>query len=222
MTLVSGTSGIPTSAPARGSRGLRRAATALILGLFVGTAAPARAQGVEITPFAAYRFGNSLRNGSIDASVAYGAELGLPTGRDGYRLSIFSSYANPEATARLLGGTARFNLNVVFTGFGGSADLAPDLPVRPVVGGHLLWTHLSAAGASIDRFGLSGNIGLKASLGPGASLTGGWRAYSTLVDGGTSLYCGVGFGAGCSVGVGGYSKFSSEFYGGVTLGLGAR
>lgn len=194
-----------------------------LLTLVAFGATPLQAQVMEIAPFVGYRFGNDLRNGHIDASTAYGAELSFQTPVPGYRVSLFYSYAQPTAYARYVGGDTNFRLNASFAGLGATREFLPGSPVTPVGGGHLMWTHLSAAGRSADFFGLSGHVGLKADLSETVALSGGWRLFSTIVDAGTGVYCGVGTGgSGCSLGFSGSSIFSSEFYGGVKVGLGSR
>jgi heat shock protein HslJ len=188
--------------------------------LLLAVAPAASAQSVELTPFVAYRFGNTLRNGTIDGGEAFGVALRVPTRRPGYAFEAYYSRQSTDAIVQFLGVERQFGVTGSYLGLGSSREMAFAPRWRSSVGVHATWSRLASNAGSIDRLGASLGLGTKYALTPALSINTGWRLFSTFVNTSSGVGCGLGTGgAGCSIGFSGSSFLQSEFSAGFSIGF---
>jgi len=183
---------------------------------------PATASGyhAELAPFAAFRFGGSLKNSlnnasyNLQESFAWGGSLDFVLGR-GNRLTVL--YSRQETQVDTSGGTVPITLQYVHVG--GTRDLRSQGVARPFITGALGIALADAAGTRIDnttKFGLSGSIGLRTPGDKRLAIRGEARGYLTFVgQQNTAGTCG---GGGCAI----VFQTGTLFQGELALGLGFR
>lgn len=170
--------------------------------------APVRAeQGVELTPFAGFRFGGGFEDNvaGVDLDVREGAGFGL----------IFDIQADAEAqyelfygfqgtrleTEGLFGGTPLFDLDIHYLHIGGTYVL-PGEKVRPFVAGGLGLTFFVPQGAgpgSETRFSVSLGGGAKVPFSKRVGLRLEARGFLTILPESTEIFCVSAGGAACDV-----------------------
>ena len=194
----------------RRARGLPRAIGALLLGLLLAAPAAARAdRGIEITPYAGFRFGGSFDDnttgGSLDVDPAgsFGLILDLAaTGETQYEL--FYGYQRTELSGSgTFGGTPLFDLDLHYLHLGGTY-LFPEERVRPYLAGGLGATFLVPDGEGLGAkayFSLSLGGGVKIPLTGRIGLRVEGRGFLTILPESTEIFCVSSGGAACRVSV---------------------
>jgi opacity protein-like surface antigen len=174
---------------------LRQATTALATaGLLVGLAAGARAQSVQITPFAGYAFGGSVRDAvldekrSFDAALAYGGALSFPIS-ESWRFELL--YSRQETTlAGGLGPSYDVTIERYLAGF--QEEKGPDQPVRWFGTVWLGATRFVPGLPGFDsetKFGGGVGLGVKTFFGENVGLRLEARGFYTLVKGEGGVFC---------------------------------
>ena len=182
-----------------------RLLAAIAVGFVGATAMPTQVAvadelNVEITPFAAYRFGGtfdveeSSASYEVDDSEALGLIFNLrQTGNTQWE--VF--YSRQQSTARLRDSVATsptVETNIQVLQFGGTYQGSGD-SVRPYLAMTLGGTHIKATanGSQSDTF-WSGSVGVGVHVSPSSRL--GFRlearAYGTLMNSNTDLFCRTG------------------------------
>jgi len=169
--------------------GRRSLATTIFLAAFLAaSAASARAQGIEIAPFAGYRFGGgffeALTNQPIDrdGAPAVGLVFDVPLAEGSHLEGLFSHQFADISLAPAAGGTpVRTRVIVQHFQGGGLQEFGVDR-IRPFLMGSLGLTHYSTGADSDVRFtvGAGGGVKLFPSSVVGVRLDG--RVYATFLD----------------------------------------
>src|SRR5262245_14254766 len=146
-----------------------RSFVVVVITCVAGLIAPANllAQGVEVTPFGGYRFGNDFfelitgRPIDVDGAPAFGLIVDVPVGQ-GLQVEALFSHQNAQVSAPTgpLGPAFRSNITVDHLQAGGLQEYA-DGRVRPFATGMLGLTRYAGAGDSEVRFTLGGGGGVK-------------------------------------------------------------
>jgi opacity protein-like surface antigen len=197
----------------------RRYSTLLVIAA-LAAGSPARAQQLEIAPFAAYRFGGSLENAvtadqyNLGAAFAYGGivEVRL-SGMN--RLTVL--YSRQETDADTLGGTIPITLQYIQVG--GTRDMTRTGAARPFVTGALGVGIADAPGTGVGtqtKFGLSAILGVKTPSTSRVVVRAEARGYLTFV--GEQAAAGTCGGGGCQIAFATGTLLQGE----VALGLGFR
>ncbi|HZD54697.1 MAG TPA: hypothetical protein VE080_00450 [Candidatus Aquicultoraceae bacterium] len=201
---------------------------AILATLLVLLPAPVRADlGVELTPFAGFRFGGSFEDNAtgldLDAEegASFGVVLDVPATRE-TEYELFYSFQRTEIGG---GGAFRkeplFDLDVHYLHVGGLL-LFPRERARPFIGGGLGITWFSPRGpgpGSDVRFSLSlgGGVKIPVSKRVGLRLEG--RGFLTILPESTDLFCVSSGGAACDVRVQGDVFGQVELLAGISFGL---
>jgi hypothetical protein len=181
-----------------GASDIRRAvALAVLIGVSFGAAAQEQRLDLEITPYGGWRFGGafdvqeSTDSWEIEDSSSFGLILNL---REGFNTQWEILYSRQSSDARLNSTTqpaSRIDMDVQMLQVGGTYQWEGDT-VRPYLVATLGGTRLAAPSDS-DVF-FSGSIGLGLQILPesrvGIRLEA--RAYGTLTDSDTDLFCSTG------------------------------
>lgn len=199
---------------------------ALLLGTLGTTSVVADELRTELTPFVGYRFGGTFDiEGSsdsyrLDDSEAFGLVLNLRND-DNTQWEIF--YSQQSTTARLEGTTGvspEVDTDLYTLQLGGTYQGDGDT-VRPYVAMTLGGTHIKtlANSSQSDTF-FSGSIGLGLNISPsnrvGLRLEA--RAYGTLTDSSTDLFCRTGPDANvCAIRVDGNLMSQVETFAGIVF-----
>jgi hypothetical protein len=214
---------------------MRSAHWFLVAVLAVSAAIPAqvaRAEGprFEITPFAGYRLGGQFdvedaTDGSedtvdLDAAGSFGLDLGLYRDSGSFYELLYSRQSAGIDGAEA--GLADFDVVTEYLHFGGTLLFADERFYAPYLSVTLGATRLSADRGGYDsETKFSGSIGggFRFPLGDNLAVTTGVRAYLTLIDSDTDLFCiSTGENAGCL-----FKGSGSTFWQGeAQLGLTAR
>jgi len=198
------------------------ARTSLVIALALGiAAAPARAQNVEIAPFAGYRFGGSLQNSvtsdsyTIDAAFAYGGTLEIALSGQN-RLSVL--YSRQETQFDTLSANS-VPLTLQYFQVGGTRDMTSRGAARPFVTGALGIGIASFPGTNVGtetKFGMHAAIGVTTPRTSRFVVRGEFRGYLTFVgDQAVAGSCG---GQGCQIAFASGTLLQGEF----AVGLGLR
>jgi hypothetical protein len=131
------------------------------------SASPARAQAVEIAPFAGYRFGGDfveiLTNTAqdVDGAPSFGITCNVPL-HDGLSLEILYSRQSAHAVIPVAGGAppARIAATSEYWHAGGLQELTGGA-VRPFLTGTLGLTRMAAGGDAEVRFSVGAGSGVK-------------------------------------------------------------
>lgn len=133
----------------------------------IGSSSSLCAQGVEVTPFGGYRFGNDFfelitgRPIDVDGAPAFGLIVDVPVGQ-GLQVEALFSHQNAQVSAPTgpLGPALRSHVTVDHLQAGGLQEYA-DGRVRPFATGMLGLTRYAGAGDSEVRFTLGAGGGVK-------------------------------------------------------------
>jgi hypothetical protein len=199
-----------------------------LLALFALFPAAARADlGIEITPFAGFRFGGNFTDNTtgldldVDEVVSFGLILGIPaTHETDYEL--FYSFQKTKLQGKgLFAGEPLFDLDIHYLHIGGTY-LLPGKRVRPFVGGGLGLTYFSPDGPGLDSkvyFSLSLGGGAKIPISKRVGLRIEARGFLTILPGTTDIFCVSSGGAACDVRVKGDVFGQIELLAGISFGL---
>lgn len=205
-----------------------RLSVALLMAFAALLPSPARAdRGVEITPFAGFRFGGGFEDNTTGATLdvsqgeSYGLILGLRA-TDETRYELFYSFQRTElGEGGVFGGENLFDLDIHYLHIGGTY-LFPGERVRPFIGGGLGLTFFAPDGP-----GLNAKTYFSLSLGGGAKIpiTKKWglrlegRGFMTILPDQTDIFCVSAGGAVCNVRVQGDIFGQVELLVGLSFGL---
>jgi len=176
---------------------LRAATLALLLGASAAATAADDALDFEITPYGGWRFGGtfdiqeSTDSWELDESSSFGLILNL---RERANTQWEFIYSQQESSARLKSSTqpaARVDLDVQYFQVGGTYQWEGDI-LRPYLAATIGGTRVSAPSQS-DAF-WSGSIGLGFQIMPESrvGIRVEARAWGSLTDSSTDLFCSVG------------------------------
>ena len=176
---------------------LRAATLALLLGASAAATAADDALDFEITPYGGWRFGGtfdiqeSTDSWELDESSSFGLILNL---RERANTQWEFIYSQQESSARLKSSTqpaARVDLDVQYFQVGGTYQWEGDI-LRPYLAATIGGTRVSAPSQS-DAF-WSGSIGLGFQIMPESrvGIRVEARAWGSLTDSNTDLFCSVG------------------------------
>lgn len=205
---------------------LRTAVPLLTLLLLVPS--PSRADwGVEITPFAGFRFGGSFEDNTtgLDLDVDEGESFGLildvrATPETEYEL-FYSVQKTKLQGDGLFGGKPLFDLDIHYLHIGGTY-LFPGERVNPFIGGGLGLTYFSPDGPGLDSevyFSLSLGGGAKFPISKRVGLRFEARGFLTVLPDNTDIFCVSSGGAACAVRVQGDVFGQILLLGGISFGL---
>ena len=207
-------------------RGLLPAAIAVLIVLAPSAARADR--GLEITPFAGFRFGGSFEDNTtgtdfrVGESGSFGLILGLrDTPETHYEL--FYGFQRTELNGGgIFGGTPLFDLDIHYLHIGGTYEFPGDRKVTPFVSGGLGVTFLVPRGAGRDsstNFSLSLGAGVKVPLSGRVGLRLEGRGYATILPDSSEIFCVSSGGATCAVRVMGDVLGQFELLAGIYFGL---
>jgi hypothetical protein len=190
-----------------------------VAGLVAAT--PARAQKLELAPFAGYRFGGSFENATtgasygIQAAFAYGGTIEMALGGQN-RLHVL--YSRQETEFDTLG-AATVPITVQYVQVGGTRDMTRRGTARPFVTGALGLGIASFPGSSAGtqtKFGMHGAIGVTTPRASRFVARAEFRGYLTFV--GDQAVAGTCGGAGCNIAFASGALLQGE----AAVGLGLR
>lgn len=200
----------------------------LLVALLVLLPAPVRAGwGVELTPFAGFRFGGGFTDNTTgidldaDEGKSFGLILGIPATHE-TRYELFYSFQATELKGGgILPGDTLFDLDIHYLHIGGTY-LLPGERVRPFIGGGLGLTYFSPDGPGLDSkvyfsLSLGGGAQIPISKRVGLRLEG--RGFLTILPDSTDLFCVSSGGAACAVRVQGDVFGQVELLAGISFGL---
>lgn len=195
----------------------------LSIACVLGSASTLQAQGIEITPFGGYRFGNDFfeliagRPVDTDGSPAVGAIVDIPL-HDGLQIEGMFTHqdAHVELETGALGPLRRAKVTVDHFQGGGLQEYMSGR-VRPFATGMLGLTRYAGEGDSEIRFmvGAGGGVKLFATENVGVRLSGGVSATFVYFDA-KVLACGSGAGT-CFVGLNTDVVWQAEFTAGLIV-----
>lgn len=169
---------------------------------------PARAErGVELTPFAGFRFGGGFEDNvtGVDLDVREGAAFGLildvQADPDSQYELFYAVQRTRLETDGFFGGTALFDLDIHYLHIGGTY-VVPGERVRPFVAGGLGLTVFVPRGdgpGSETRFSVSLGGGAKVPLSRRVGLRLEARGFLTILPESTEIFCVSAGGAACDV-----------------------
>jgi hypothetical protein len=171
-----------------------------ILTTLVGHGSPARAQGIEVSPFYGYRFGGDFfelvtgRPVDLDGAPSIGVVLNVPL-YDGLQVEGFFTHQKADVwlpTAQP-GPAQLWPISVDHWLAGGLQEFGRVGRVRPFATGMLGLARYAAGGNSEIRFSLAAGGGVKVFPSPRIGIRLDGRAFATLIDAhGSALACSVG------------------------------
>jgi hypothetical protein len=200
----------------------------LLAALFVFLPALARADwGLELTPFAGFRFGGSFEDNTtgldldVDEGESFGLILGFPASYESDYELFYSLQKTELQGDGLFAGEPLFDLDIHYLHLGGTY-LFPGEKVRPFASGGLGLTYFSP-----DRPGVDSEIYFSLSLGGGAKipiskrlgLRFEGRGFLTILPDDTDIFCVSSGGAACAVRVQGDVFGQVELLAGISFGL---
>lgn len=190
--------------------------------------AAARADwGVELTPFAGFRFGGSFEDNTtgLDLDVDEGESFGLILGLQATQESdyeLFYSFQKTELKGEgVLSGEPLFDLDIHYLHLGGTY-LFQGERVRPFISGGLGLTYFSPNGPGLDSeidFSLSLGGGVKIPISKKVGLRLEGRGFLTILPENTDIFCVSSGGAACAVRVQGDVFGQVELLAGISFGL---
>ncbi len=198
----------------------------VLLLLLVPAVLQAQESTTEITAFGAYRFGGTFEEQSTEAeyelndSSSFGLILNLPD-REDTQWEIFYSYQDTEADFQ--GGTAsvpRVDIEQHVLQLGGTYQWDGEV-ARPYLALTVGGTHIKADSSGSDSdtfFSASIGIGMKFLPTSRVGIRVEARAYGTLVDNDTDLFCSTGPDANvCAIRLTGRTLTQVETFAGITV-----
>ena len=189
---------------------------------------PARADwGVELTPFAGYRFGGSFEDNTtgLDLDVDEGESFGLILGARATHETNYELFYSVQKTTLqgegLFAGEPLFDLDIHYLHLGGTY-LFPGERVRPFIGGGLGLTYFSPDGPGLDSeidfsLSLGGGVIIPISKRVGLRFEG--RGFLTILPDNTDIFCVSSGVVACAVRVQGDVFGQVLLLGGITFGL---
>ena len=171
-----------------------------ILTTLVGYGSPARAQGVEISPFYGYRFGGDFfelvtrRPVDLDGAPSMGIVLNVPL-YDGLQVEGFFTHQKGDVWASSVqpGPAVLLPISVDHWLAGGLQEFGRVGRVRPFATGMLGLARYAAGSDSEMRFSLAAGGGVKLFPSPNVGIRLDGRAFATVIDAdGSALACTVG------------------------------
>ncbi len=198
-----------------------------LMAIFVFLPAHARADwGVELTPFAGFRFGGSFTDNATgldldaDEGASVGLILGVPATHE-TEYELFYSFQKTELKAGgILSGDPLFDLDIHYLHIGGTY-LLPGERVRPFVGGGLGLTYFSPDGPGLDSkvyFSLSLGGGVKIPISKRVGMRFEGRGFLTILPENSEIFCVSSGGAACAVRVQGDVFGQVELLAGISFG----
>jgi opacity protein-like surface antigen len=199
-----------------------------IMALLVLLPAPARAdRGIELTPFAGFRFGGGFTDNTtgldldVDEGESFGLILGVPATHD-TDYELFYSFQKSELQGeKLSGGEPLFDLTIHYLHIGGTYGFTGER-VRPFIGGGLGITYFSPDGPGLDSeidFSLSLGGGVKIPISKRVGLRLEGRGFLTILPDNTDIFCVSSGGATCAVRVQGDVFGQVLLLGGISFSL---
>jgi len=188
----------------------------------------ARAEwGVELTPFAGYRFGGGFEDNTTGANLdaaasgSVGLILGVPDTHERQYELLYSFQRTELKGGGISGDVAPFGLDIHYLQIGGTYQLSAE-KVRPFLSGGLGMTLFAP-----DKPGLSSKVYFSLSLGGGVriplsnrvGLRFEGRGYLTILPENTQIFCVSSGGAACAVRVQGDVFGQVELLTGIYFGL---
>jgi hypothetical protein len=215
---------VPSKTPARPP--LRLLVPLAVLLVFLP--APARAdRGIEITPFAGFRFGGGFKDDAtgVDLPVgereSFGLILNVRADHE-TQYELFYGLQKTELKGRgLFAGEPLFDLDIHYLHIGGTYLFTGEA-VRPFLSGGLGLTFLVPDGPGLDaktRFSLSLGGGAKIPISKGLGLRFEGRGFLTVLPDGTEIFCISSGGAFCDVRVQGDVLAQFELLAGISFGF---
>ena len=201
----------------------RRTLAALTVGVCaLVPAPPARAQAVEIAPFAGYRFGGDFLEAltgvaqDFDGGPTLGAACDVPL-HDGLSLEfLYSRQSTQIDAATPHGGPARIHASSEYWHAGGLQELTPGA-VRPFLTGTLGLTRIAAGGDAEVRFSVGAGGGVKLRANDRVALRLDGRVVVTFMDADfTRVVCASGR---CASQLHLWTLWQAEFTAGVAFSL---
>jgi opacity protein-like surface antigen len=199
-----------------------------LLALLVLLPVAARADwGVELTPFAGFRFGGQFTDNTtgLDLDVDEGGSFGLILGLQATHETDYELFYSFQKTTLqgegLFAGEPLFDLTIHYLHIGGTY-LFPGERVRPFIGGGLGLTYFSPDGPGLDSeidfsFSLGGGVKIPVSKKVGLRLEG--RGFLTILPDNTDIFCVSSGGAACAVRVQGDVFGQVELLAGISFSL---
>ncbi len=199
-----------------------------LVSLFALLPSPALAdRGVELTPFAGFRFGGGFTDNTtgfdldVDEGESFGLILGLQANHESDYELFYSLQKTDLKGAGVLSGDTLFALDIHYLHIGGTY-LFPGEKVRPFVSGGLGITYFSP-----DRPGVDSEIYFSLSLGGGAKipiskrvgLRFEGRGFLTILPDDTEIFCVSSGGAACAVRIQGDVFGQVLLLAGISFGL---
>jgi hypothetical protein len=188
----------------------------------------ARAErGVELTPFAGFRFGGSFEEKvtgvDLDAreGAAFGLILGVQADPDSQYELFWAVQRTRLETDGLFGRTPLFDLDIHYLHIGGR-HVVPGEGVRPFVSGGLGLTFFIPKGGepgSKTRFSVSLGGGVKVPFSKRVGLRLEARGFLTILPESTEIFCVSAGGAACDVRVQGDVFGQVQLLAGISFGL---
>jgi opacity protein-like surface antigen len=199
-----------------------------LLALLALLPTPARADlGVELTPFAGFRFGGGFTDNAtgldldVDEGESFGLILGVPATPD-TQYELFYSFQKTSLQGEgLFANDPLFDLDIHYLHIGGTY-LFPGERVRPFIGGGLGLTLFSPDGPGLDSevyFSFSLGVGAKIPLSKRVGLRLEGRGFLTILPDETDIFCVSSGGAACNVRVQGDVFGQVELLAGISFGL---
>jgi len=199
-----------------------------LVALLVLFPAPALADlGVELTPFAGFRFGGSFTDNTtgLDLDVDEGESFGLILGLRATQESDYELFYSFQKTTLqgegLFAGEPLFDLTIHYLHIGGTY-LFPGKKVRPFISGGIGLTYFSPDAPGLDSeidfsLSLGGGVKIPISKKVGFRLEG--RGFLTILPENTDIFCVSYGGATCDVRVQGDAFGQVELLAGISFSL---
>ena len=199
-----------------------------LVALLVLLPTPVRADwGVELTPFAGFRFGGSFEDNTtgldlnVDDGESFGLILDVPATHETEYELFYSIQKTALQGEGLFAGEPLFDLEIHYLHLGGTY-LFPGERVRPFVSGGLGLTYFSPDGPGLDskiNFSLSLGGGVKIPISKRVGLRFEGRGFLTVLPSHTDIFCVSSGGAACAVRVQGDVFGQVLLLAGISFGL---
>lgn len=162
-----------------------------ILAILLTQASPLRAQGVEVSPFTGYLFGNDLFEAfagplDVDGAASLGVVVDVPM-YAGFQFEALYSHQSVDALAALGAGNRPVSLRIGVDHFqaGGLQEYGSE-HVRPFLTGTLGLSHVAVEDDHEVRFTAGAGGGVKIFPSPHVGVRFDGRVLATFIDAGTS------------------------------------
>jgi hypothetical protein len=199
-----------------------------LVSLFVLLPSPAQAdRGVELTPFAGFRFGGGFTDNTtgfdldVDEGESFGLILGLQADHESDYELFYSLQKTDLKGEGVLSGDTLFALDIHYLHIGGTY-LFPGEKVRPFISGGLGITYFSPDRPGVDSeiyFSLSLGSGAKIPISKRVGLRFEARGFLTILPDDTEIFCVSSGGAACAVRVHGDVFGQVLLLAGISFGL---